>query len=204
MTDAAYQSLMLDYATGASTEAEALLVETHVRMSAMGRAALRAAEALGGALLETARPAPMRTGFAAPALLASRGALSASPGERRFGAAHALVWKAAEGGAGLDWRWRPALRETWLPVEGATLLKIPAGSMMPVHGHDGPEVTLVLKGAFEDENGVYQRGEIAFADEHVEHAPRVVGREDCICLAATQGGLQFRCSVTRLASWLLK
>ena len=39
----------------------------------------------------------------------------------------------------------------------ARLLRIPAGKPVPEHGHGGQEMTLVLRGAFEDHLGLSAR-----------------------------------------------
>lgn len=72
------------------------------------------------------------------------------------------------------------------------LLKIKPGKSAPRHSHNGIEATLVLRGAFKDGDEIYQRGDLAIADEGVEHRPRAVGEEECLCLAVTHGSLKFK------------
>jgi putative transcriptional regulator len=79
------------------------------------------------------------------------------------------------------------------------LLKIPAGAAMPDHGHNGTELTLVLKGAFRDDGGRFGRGDIEIADEDLHHTPIAEDGEDCICLAATDAPLRFRRLIPRIA-----
>ena len=72
------------------------------------------------------------------------------------------------------------------------LLKIKPGKSAPRHSHNGIEATLVLRGAFKDGDEVYQRGDLAIADDGVEHRPQAVGEEECLCLAVTHGSLKFK------------
>jgi putative transcriptional regulator len=81
----------------------------------------------------------------------------------------------------------------------ARLLKIPAGRSMPEHSHNGTEMTLVLKGAFRDEDGVFARGDIEVADTNVSHQPVAEPGEDCICLVATDARLKFQGLLPRIA-----
>ncbi len=62
---------------------------------------------------------------------------------------------------------------------------------MPVHGHRGMELTLVLSGSFSDDHGTFARGDIEEADESIEHQPVANEGEDCICLAVTDAPLRF-------------
>jgi putative transcriptional regulator len=66
------------------------------------------------------------------------------------------------------------------------------------------ELTLVLQGAFADENDRFGRGDIEIADEDLEHTPVALAGEDCICLAATDAPLRFRGLIPRLAQPLLR
>ena len=68
----------------------------------------------------------------------------------------------------------------------------------------GMELTLVLQGAFADENDRFGRGDIEIADEEMEHTPVALTGEDCICLAATDAPLRFRGLIPRLAQPLLR
>lgn len=105
-----------------------------------------------------------------------------------------------------DEKWRfayPGVRQVVLPLgdygETVKLLKIKPGKAAPRHTHKGVEATLVLRGAFRDGNRLYERGELALADQHIQHRPRAEGTEDCICLAVTDGALRFTDSIGRLA-----
>jgi putative transcriptional regulator len=61
------------------------------------------------------------------------------------------------------------------------------------------ELTLVLQGAFQDEDGYYGRGDIEIASQDVYHTPVADISEDCICLAVTDAPLKFKGLIPRLA-----
>ena len=105
-----------------------------------------------------------------------------------------------------DQRWRfayPGVRQLSLGIgdddERVKLLKIKPGKAAPRHTHKGIEATLVLRGAFRDGNRLYERGQLALADQHIQHRPRAEGDEDCICLAVNDGALRFTDSFGRVA-----
>ena len=105
-----------------------------------------------------------------------------------------------------DQRWRfayPGVRQLSLGIgdddERVKLLKIMPGKAAPRHSHKGIEATLVLRGAFRDGNRLYERGQLALADQHIQHRPRAEGDEDCICLAVNDGALRFTDSFGRVA-----
>ena len=79
------------------------------------------------------------------------------------------------------------------------LLKIPAGTAIPDHGHRGTELTLVLQGAFVDETDRFARGDVEVANEDLNHTPTAEDGLDCICLAATDAPLRFSGIIPRLA-----
>ena len=94
----------------------------------------------------------------------------------------------------IPWRSKmPGYKECALGViEGCevNLLWIRAGRKMPAHTHEGSEITLVLDGAFSDTRGRYGRGDIALADEDVDHSPVAENDRPCICLAITDAPLR--------------
>ena len=94
----------------------------------------------------------------------------------------------------IPWRAKmPGYKECALGViEGCevNLLWIRPGRKMPAHTHEGSEITLVLDGAFSDARGRYGRGDIALADEDVDHSPVAENERPCICLAITDAPLR--------------
>jgi putative transcriptional regulator len=104
----------------------------------------------------------------------------------------------------VPWRTKmPGYKECALGVvDGCevNLLWIRAGRKMPSHTHEGSEITLVLDGAFSDSRGRYGRGDIALADDEVDHRPIAEADRPCICLAITDAPLRLTGSYSQLFS----
>ena len=202
--------LLADYATGVLDEAFSLAVATHVSLCDDCRARLGALEAVGGAVLETTESAEMSEG-SLDAVLARISAPVTIP-ERPKRASGILPAPLQDyvGGDLEAIRWRPVgmgVRQAIQRTGGrgtARLLFIPAGAAMPDHGHNGRELTLVLQGAFRDEDGRFARGDVECADEAVEHTPIAEAGEDCICLAVTDAPLKFRRLLHKVAQPFLR
>ena len=206
--------LLLDYAAGALGEAWSLAVATHLALCPACRRTTARMEALGGAMLEAVAPAPVAPdGLAAVmARIDLPAAAVAAPPARLPASKSGLpqpLRRYAENAAGeLDWQ-RLGLGASQLLIATgdrsatARLLRIPAGRPVPVHTHRGPELTLVLSGAFSDATGHYGPGDFQEADETLEHKPHADPGEDCICLAVTDAPLRFRSVAARLLQPLL-
>ena len=70
-------------------------------------------------------------------------------------------------------------------------LEIPPGRSMPKHGHEGYEATLVLHGSYYDENGNYQKGDLVIANDEEVHSP-VASNDGCLCMVIYSGSLKFK------------
>jgi putative transcriptional regulator len=76
--------------------------------------------------------------------------------------------------------------------EKAQLIKMQPGKSVLEHSHDGLELTLVLDGAFHDETGTYKRGDLAIEQGRGHaHAPVADEQQGCICFAVTSAPLHF-------------
>jgi len=97
----------------------------------------------------------------------------------------------------VDWKYLgPRLRKARLwhgPAgESLWLLRARPGATIPTHTHNGAELTLVLKGAYEDPLGRFETGHVEEADESVEHSLKISEESDCICLALTRSPIVLR------------
>lgn len=180
-----YAAFMLDHAARRLPPAELLVADLHTALSPEGRQYAGMLDSAGGALLESVDPefigvGPMNTGEQeAPA--------GVSPPSSRLapyleGDLLALPWRRDLVGV-------PTYR-TIIPM--ARLLRLDPGERAPGHSHGRRDVTVVLQGAFADENGVYQKGDLAFAMPGLRHQPRAVGVEPCVCMVATERGRPVR------------
>ena len=71
------------------------------------------------------------------------------------------------------------------------LHKIQAGSSVFEHDHHGEEITLVLKGSFSDEDGMYQAGDFIVKKPGDTHRPMAAKNEDCVCLVVQEAPVKF-------------
>lgn len=78
------------------------------------------------------------------------------------------------------------------------LLKIKPGGSATTHTHLGDEYTVILEGSFSDEEGLYQRGDFMVKGANDQHTPVATKDRECICLAVTEGPIQFTGPVSRL------
>ena len=203
--------LLMAYSAGSLPEAFNVVVAAHISLCDECRARLGAFEAVGGAILE--QPAEISDEVDFEATMRLINSRSNEPVIVNPTRAPSVFPKVVHDYIGEDLeavKWRPlgmGVRQVILPTsKDATvrLLRIPAGSAVPDHGHRGTELTLVLQGAFRDEQDRFGPGDIEVADEELEHTPIAEEGEDCICLAATDAPLRFRGIVPRIAQPFLR
>jgi len=199
--------LLMSYAAGTLEEGFSLVVATHISLCDECRARLESFEAVGGSLVNDCEAAPV-SDEALEATFALIDAVPDAPVQPRVavkGSVFPAPLQEYVGGDLDDVTWRSVgggVQQAVLKTEGGSkvrLLSIPGGAAMPDHGHLCLELTLVLKGAFEDEDGVFARGDIEIADEDLHHTPVASDGEVCICLAATDAPLRFKGLVPRIA-----
>lgn len=208
------ESLVAQYASGDLGFGMSVLMASFVTLSPAAREQLTTLEKINGLLLDEAEQVEM----ADDALDAVLGRLDTAIDDDMAEPAQASELNVdipAPLRAVLDkpieevkWRFAyPGVRQAKLPIgdsgESVKLLKIKPGKASPRHTHSGIEATLVLRGAFRDGIRLYERGELALADQHIQHRPRAEGDEDCICLAVTDGALRFTDTLGRLARDLI-
>lgn len=201
------EDLILGYSAGTLPEAVNLIIATHISMCDECRAAVEAHDAIGGALLEDADAATAVSGACLEGALALiRGSDTPAPRDIRVPQDPVAPAPLLDyiGGSLDEVKWRPValgVKQAILKTSSeatARLLYIPAGTAMPDHGHRGIELTLVLKGAFQDDEGYFARGDIEIANEGLHHTPVADISEDCICLAVTDAPLRLK-GLARLA-----
>jgi len=95
----------------------------------------------------------------------------------------------------LRWRWvAPGvhmIRAAHTSGDTLLLLKIAPGKSMPVHSHQGTELTQILQGAYDDALGHFSPGDAADLDNETEHQPITAPGAPCICVAAMDAPLRF-------------
>ena len=69
---------------------------------------------------------------------------------------------------------------------------------LPKHSHRGMELTMVLKGAYRDETGEYHRGDVSDLHVDIEHQPKVMSDDECICIVASEAPARYSELIPRL------
>jgi putative transcriptional regulator len=201
---------LLFCAAGSQPEARAAVMASHLAVCPACRAEAGRMERVGAAMFAILDPAPMARTAPVAALRAGeadvaeagtgRGQCVETDGDVP-GPLVPLV------GTRLDdvpWRWMaPGVWSHKLPLSPASagelrLFKIAPGVALPEHGHDGQELTLILRGSYADSTGTYRVGDVADLDADTAHNPVACPVEGCICLAATEGALRFKGMLPRL------
>lgn len=104
-------------------------------------------------------------------------------------------------------RWRkisPSLRVARLSTGQSqyevSLHRIKAGGTTPRHNHSGKEYTVVLKGSFSDENGIYKEGDFLLKQAGDSHHPVGAKNGECICLTALEAPIR----LPGVLGWLMR
>lgn len=209
--------LLMAHAAGRLPEPVAIVVASHLTLSAASRSRYRCFESAAGALLEKLEPEPVG------AASWERIAALLDKDEPEPPAAAPLPALVEDGGillprplreimprplAGLSWRGIGPVAEADLPGTDPgyrlRLIRLRAGRSVPRHTHEGNELTLVLDGSFRDVQGHYRRGDLAIADAGVDHQPTADASGDCLCLALTDAPLRLTGAIGRLLNPFLR
>src|SRR5262249_1544783 len=88
---------------------------------------------------------------------------------------------------GLRWRFlAPGVKQVELSLRWndypARLVRFPPGYVVPLHTHEGAELTCVMTGAFKDGDEKMSRGDVEVRDEAHRHELRITPDAPCICL----------------------
>jgi putative transcriptional regulator len=201
--------LLIGYAAGSQEEPVALIVATHLALCPRCRSEVERLEELGGVYFEQEgaealsadsverllarldEPAPEPT-TASASRPANGDTMFPSPLRDYLGV----------GRDKLAWTTFRSLKKVELledaPGFRTRLMCIKSGTTMPMHSHEGSELTLILAGGYSDEQGHFLRGDLAEADASVDHRPVADPGEDCICLAVTDAPLRLTGPFARL------
>jgi putative transcriptional regulator len=193
-------STLMSFAAGSLPAGLAVVAAAHVAVCTRCRDEVAMMERLGGALLGAIPGAAMRVPV--PAAPEMERHLPAVPPAAAGEVPAPLARLVGDDLDALRWRW--VTPGSWLrhvPVAGGGrlhLFKCSPNVTLPEHGHEGSELTMVLRGTLSDSTGEYSPGDVCDLDESVEHAP-VAGAEGCICVVAQDHRVRFRSLLVRLA-----
>ncbi|WP_299677910.1 ChrR family anti-sigma-E factor [uncultured Roseobacter sp.] len=207
-------AILMAYAAGSLPEAFNLMVASHLSLCDTCRAQAESFDALGGEVLEAmaddAAVALRPDSLEATLALIAGGPVDAAETNETACSVLPKPLRDYVGGDLDTIRWKPVgmgVKQAILPTSkeaSARLLFIPAGTAMPDHGHHGTEMTMVLKGAFQDEDDYFARGDVEIADSDMHHTPVADIHEDCICLAVADAPLQFDRLIPKIAQRFLR
>ncbi len=180
------ETTLLAYAAGSLPEALAIVAATHIGGCADCRHRLEALEAVGGVLLDSLPPAAL-SGDALDRLLAR----ADEPAPARPPVVNADLPPPLDRVALGRW-WPIGIGARWRPLEAAGaawggLVLVQPGRALPRHGHDGLELTCVLKGAFSDGSGLYGPGDLSEPQEDHDQPPVAAAGAPCLCVIASEG-----------------
>lgn len=195
-------------AAGSQPEALAAVIASHIQSCPACAKNVARMERVGTALLDQLPAAPVAR--EAPVMAArgqSGGDVEALSRKKPFEPSEMPYALQSLLGSDLD-----ALPWTWLapgvshyPIklsEGSDgdlrLVKVAPGKALPDHGHGGEELTLVLRGSYDDCTGHYGVGDVADLADDVEHAPIADATLGCICLIASERPAKFKSVLARL------
>jgi putative transcriptional regulator len=193
-------STLLSFAAGSLPTALAVVAAAHLAVCPRCRDEVAMMEMVGGALLADLPGAAMRRPV--PVTPGIERHPAAGPPPKTSGEVPAPLARLI--GDNLDaLRWRWVAPGSWLrhvPIASGRLhlFKCSGDVMLPEHGHEGSEITMVLRGTISDGTGLYRQGDVCDIDDGVEHAP-LAGAEGCICAVAQDRPVRFRSLIVRLA-----
>ncbi len=201
---------MVDVATGSAPMAVRVLVACQAELNPTARRQYSEVEAVMGALLDTARPARMSALAFERLDMRTPEPDDMSECVAKETASESAVWPSAlmkiiERDCEPVWTRRfggyeeMVLSRLSQPGIKARLIALPPERGVTQHTHKGSELTLVLKGGFNDGHADYFVGEVCEADETLSHSPRAHPGETCVCFTVEIGQLAFSHPLLSLA-----
>jgi len=207
---------LVGYSAGALPLAFAAVVASHLELCATCRGQLHAADAIGARLIEQQDGAPLsasardafRARLAGETVAPPRNAPAPAPVDPDllptplrpwFGERYStLRWRAIGPGIHLLRAQDEALGAQLL------MLRTASGKRMPMHSHGNNELTLILRGAYDDVLGHFGSGDVADLDSDTEHQPVTTPGVPCICVAASDAPMKFSGWIARAMQSVLR
>ena len=186
--------LLMEYSAGTLSLAPCISVTAHLQFCSDCRSAVDSLQALGGRLLESGEQVPVSDELLDQVLQCLDKPEVTRPRSERPACSDPAARDLPQYVRGLlpagNLSWRKLTKSLKVaPVNvGETcyelaLHRISAGGKAPHHDHRGQEITVVLKGSFSDEDGVYQPGDFLVREPGDQHRPMAASNGDCICLS---------------------
>jgi len=202
---------LLSYAAGALNPGRSLMVASHLAYHDDLQNTVADAEVIGGALLNAMDEAEVNDSVFDQ--LMSRIEKNPRPEVKPVASTSSAYPEALTEFIGSDvnslkWHFMgPGMQQTRLWTgpndERLWLLRARGGVMVPEHGHNGEEWTLLLKGSYSTELGAYGVGDVDMADEAIVHQPKISPDEECVCLVFAEGPVHLNSMLGRLVQPLI-
>jgi putative transcriptional regulator len=201
------QELLAAYSAGSLPLSQALCVSTHVERCPDCARDLQRLNRVGSELMQQLKPAPASAELKNKLLdrLDSLSDESTAEIDSQSGSTVPRCLQQFVSGSYHDLPWKRVSAdihsvELCRDSNGARveLLKIKPGGSATTHTHLGDEYTVILEGSFSDEVGLYGEGDFLLRDKHDKHTPVASLHRECLCLAVTEGPIQFTGFFSRL------
>lgn len=189
------EMLLLEYSAGSLSEPQALCIRLHLDRCPRCRGQLEIMNYLGGVVLEDQKQSvDLSAGlFSRISSRLDQEEPQAQAQTKRETGTPDLVKKLLNASAdfeALPWKRQLGdvsvfdLSDQFGPIkERVTLQRLVAGGKAPTHTHRGNELTIVLQGAFCDNNGVFETGDFVALDKSHVHKPVALHGDHCITLS---------------------
>jgi putative transcriptional regulator len=210
------EELLIDYASGAVSEAEAMMIDIHLGACRQCQRTAQAALAIGGALLDSIAPArlprtlfdrtlraidalePISASAPAAATLPAFSDAWPAPLRRRLSASPLAAWRRLPAGfRALRVPFKDESSRLWV-------MQAPGGRGPLRHSHTADEWTVVLEGGFTDETGTYAAGDFVYMAPGDEHTMVAEPGEGCVCLLLMREQPRYLTLVGKLLAPLLR
>ncbi|MGR8946936.1 MAG: ChrR family anti-sigma-E factor [Gammaproteobacteria bacterium] len=202
------EAWLLDFALGNLVPGFETVINAHIGTCAECRDNVKLAESFGGELLAHMGGEPSPQALSSLEISEPAASLNITPASRAVetvapesfehfvqtylhSSINALRWRSIGKGLQICQLSNEQNVRLWM-------LKAQPGTVLPEHAHPGSELTMVLKGAYFCGSEIFRAGDIEDADEETTHRPMVTRDGECICLAVTEGNLQFKSLLPRL------
>lgn len=206
--------LLATYSAGSLPLSQALCISTHLEQCPDCMRQLKRLNRIGSELMQQLQPEPAKAAlkqrlFDRLDTLTDEPAQQAAQAEPDSKVPRCLRQFVSDGYHDLPWRTVSAhikSVELCRDSNGAKveLLKIRPGGSAVNHTHLGDEYTVVLEGSFSDDDGVYSEGDFVVRGKNEQHRPVATQDRECICLAVTEGPIQFTGPLSRLLNPLIR
>ena len=181
----AIDTLLAAYAAGTLSEPFAVLAASHLQMKADNRAYIAGREAADSAPLNAIVPVLNPSHERWPISAVEQMNIFMPLALRSYVSRHLGV---------LEWSTiLPGLKQCQIARDAggdASFLRCRPGKAIPAHTHKGLEAVLVLQGGFRDENSHYAPGDIAVADDTIDHRPVADRSAECIIFVVLEAPVQ--------------